>query len=703
MDFAAILSRECKLAPRHTEAIIALLDEGNTLPFIARYRKERTGGADDQTLRAFCERLSYLKSLEARKEDVLRLIEEAGGLTPELRAAVDGASTLTEVEDLYRPFKKKRATRASKARERGLAPLAEEILEGRDLAPARYLSDQVKTEEEALAGALDIIAEQVGDDPALRRTLRADSLRHGQLSSTARGESDSVYRTYYGYREPVSKIPSHRILALGRGEREGFLRVQLEVDEARQRGLCSALAQNRRHAALIRRACDDAYTRLIFPAIEREVRAALTDRANEAGIRAFAENLRALLMQPPLRGAVIMGLDPGFRTGCKVAVISPTSKVLDTGVIYPTHSERKKEEARSTLRALIARHGVTVIAIGNGTASRETEQFVADLLHDCPGVSYLIVSEAGASVYSASKLAAEEFPQFDLTLRSAVSIARRLADPLAELVKIPPEAIGVGQYQHDMPKARLSEALAGVVEDCVNSVGVDLNTASVPLLSQVAGIGPTVAKNIVAYREEHGPFRRRAELLNVPKLGPRAYTQCAGFLRIPDGDDPLDNTSVHPESYKTALALLARFGRSPSELRQGVELPIEGLAALAEELGVGLPTLTDILSELRRPGRDPRDSLPGPILRSDVLTLDDLTPGMELSGTVRNVVDFGAFIDIGLHEDGLCHISELSDRFVKHPSEVVRTGDIVRVRVLAVEKEKKRISLSMRSPRTGPN
>ena len=717
MDFAQELAKQFHLQTWQTQKVMELIDEGNTIPFIARYRKEAHGSLDDQTLREIAERLEYLRSLEKRRGEVAAVITEAGGMTEELSTALGRADTLAEVEDLYRPFRPKRKTRASAAKEKGLGPLAEKILaqersSPEPLAMARaFVSAEkgVETPEDALAGALDIIAEEASDNAAVRRRLRVVAGAQGVLvSKAAKPDEDSVYAPYYDFREAASKIAGHRILAVNRGEKEGFLKVSLDLDRAKGLGIvCSEMAKPVASpcSGAVRQACEDAYDRLIFPAVEREIRASLTERADADAVRVFAVNLRSLLMQPPIQGRVVMGLDPGYRTGCKVAVVDATGRVLDTGVIYPTHSETKVREAESTVKRMIQRHGVTVIAIGNGTASRETEQFAAKVIRGLDAdVSYVMVSEAGASVYSASKLAAQEFPEFDVTLRSAVSIARRLQDPLAELVKIDPQAIGVGQYQHDMPKKQLDEALGGVVEDCVNTVGVDLNTASPSLLEKVAGITPAVSKNIVKYREENGAFRSRKELLAVPKLGPKAFEQCAGFLRVPESAELLDRTAVHPESYGAARALLKLCGCGAAEIASGGLVSMtERVAGLggtkkaAEVLNIGVPTLEDMISELLRPGRDPRDELPKPILRTDVMKIEDLKTGMELTGTVRNVVDFGAFVDIGVHEDGLVHISQLGNRFVKNPSEVVKVGDVVKVRVLSVDVKKQRISLTMKA------
>ena len=708
---AQILSRELEQPLEYVENVIALIDEGNTIPFIARYRKERHGSMDDTVLRTMADRLEYLRGLEKRREEVRAAIEAQGKLTEELSGALSAAETLAEVEDLYRPYRPKRRTRATIARERGLEPLAALLFaQGRDCPDpmaeaAKYVDPDkgVNTAEEALQGAGDIIAEDISDDAGVRKALRELLLRRGALVSRAAGEEDTVYRLYYDFQQPLSRLQDHQILAIDRGEREGALKVKVDCDRE------EALVALRRRVVrpgsaamdFIKAAAEDAYDRLLFPSLEREIRSLLTDRAAEGAIHNFALNLRPLLMQPPVRGHVTMGLDPGYRMGCKVAVVDPTGKVLDTAVVYPTHGERQYKACLETLAGLIRRHSVTRIAIGNGTASRETEQMTAELIRPFGGaVSYMVVSEAGASVYSASPLAAEEFPQFDVNLRSAVSIARRLQDPLAELVKIDPKAIGVGQYQHDMPQARLSQALDGVVEDCVNGVGVDLNTASPSLLRRVAGITPVVAKNVVAYREEHGGFASRKELLKVPKLGPKAFEQCAGFLRVMESENVLDHTAVHPESYQAAERLLTLCGYSLEDVGKLSGLPQRlekvGEAKAAQDCGVGLPTLRDIAGELQKPGRDPRDQLPPPLLRTDVMDLSDLKPGMRLSGTVRNVVDFGAFVDIGVHQDGLVHVSQITNRYIRHPSEALTVGDIVEVTVLSVDQEKKRISLTMR-------
>ena len=718
MEAAKILATEFKIQPWQAEAVIRLLDEGNTLPFIARYRKEQHGELDDQKLREIAERLAQLRALEARREEIAASLQKLEVWTEELQRALDAAGTMGELEDIYRPYRPKRRTRAMIAREKGLEPLcdilqlqAEKRKSPEELA-APFLSEEkgVESEQAALAGAMDILAERVSDDARVRAKLKALYLRTAQVRTRAAKEEDSVYRMYYEYQEPMRLMASHRVLAVNRGEAEGFLKVSLEVDaQQAENEVCALYVRpGSTTTPLVEAAARDAYSRLIAPSLENELRGDLTERAQEAAIRVFALNLKPLLMQPPVRGKVAMGLDPGIRTGCKVAVVDATGRVLDTGVIYPLPSHGKVEQAKKTVEALIRKHGVSVVAIGNGTASRETEQFFVDVMREMSlgsGLSYMVVSEAGASVYSASKLAAEEFPQFDVSLRSAVSIARRLQDPLAELVKIDPKAIGVGQYQHDLKEARLDEALAGVVEDCVNAVGVDVNTASPSLLSHVAGINAAVAKNIVAYREDNGAFASRAALKKVPKLGPKAFEQCAGFLRVPGGKDPMENTGVHPESYAAAKALLKMCGCSLEDAQKGLlRLKAEemGYKSLAEQTGAGEPTLRDIVKELEKPGRDPRDELPPPLLRTDVLDMDDLTEGMELKGTVRNVTDFGAFVDIGVHRDGLVHISQLSGRRVRHPSEVVSVGDVVTVWVLSVEKDKNRISLTMRQPAGAP-
>lgn len=713
MDFTKLLAEEFKKNESHIANIIALIDEGNTIPFIARYRKEMTGSCDDQVLREIFDRLNYLRNLEKRKTEVIDAITNQGKMTDELLNAIQAVTTLSEVEDLYRPYKQKRRTRATMAREKGLEPLAEIIFTQKMIngtveelaAPFVSEEKEVPDIESALAGAMDIIAEQLSDDAELRRRLRLILFANAKLTTKATTEEDSVYRLYYDFTEPIAKLPSHRVLAINRGEKEGFLKVSLDVNQDQIIASIEkhALKPNSITTEYVKQAIKDAWQRLIFPSLEREVRNDLTEKASEQAIKMFGLNLKPLLLQPPVNGKVVLGFDPAYRTGCKIAVVDATGKVLDTTVIYPTPPHKKTEESKKTLKALIEKHGIEVIAIGNGTASKESEIFVAELLKEISqSVSYAMVNEAGASVYSASKLAAEEFPDYDVSLRSAVSIARRLQDPLAELVKIDPKAIGVGQYQHDMPVARLDEQLTGVVEDCVNAVGIDVNTASASLLSYISGLSMAVSKNICAYREENGAFSARTQLKKVPKLGPKAFEQCAGFLRIRNGKNILDNTSVHPESYDAAQKLLNLFAYSKDDVAKGdiSSLPDKvkqyGLEKTAEECGVGIPTLQDIITELLKPGRDVRDSLPKPILRADVLNMEDLKPGMDFMGTVRNVIDFGAFVDIGVHQDGLVHISRLTERYVKHPSEVVKVGDIVKVWVLAVEPEKKRISLTMR-------
>ena len=710
MDILQTLVAEFKLKQQHVENVIALLDDGNTIPFIARYRKEQTGSLDDQVLRELAERLTYLRNLNETREKYRATIEEQGALTEELAAALDAAVTMTELDDLYRPYRPKRRTRATVAKERGLQPLADALYaqepKGEDptVLAEGYITEDVPTVEDALAGARDIIAELIADDANVRKRLRVVCFANGFLTSKAAKEEDSVYANYYDFREPLNKVPGHRVLAINRGEREEFLKVHVEFDPAHAMRIvysehlkaeCPATAQ-------VQAAAEDSYDRLIFPSLEREMRNLLSDTASEAAIKVFGVNLRQLLMQPPVKGRVTLGLDPGYQHGCKCAVIDPTGKVLDTGIIYPVPQFKRMEQAQKTILGFIKKHKVEVIAIGNGTASHETEVFTADLIREnnLTGVSYMVVSEAGASVYSASKLAAQEFPDYDVNLRSAVSIARRMQDPLAELVKIDPKAIGVGQYQHDLPQSKLSETLNGVVESCVNAVGVDLNTASAPLLEQVAGINATVAKNIVAYREENGEFTSRAALKKVPKLGPKAFEQCAGFLRVPESKNLLDHTAVHPESYPVAKELLEVCSVTVKDLSPLQEkVDAFGIANLAEKLGVGVPTLTDIIAELQHPGRDPRDELPAPLLRTDILGIESLKEGMELTGTVRNVIDFGAFIDIGVHQDGLVHISQITNRFIKHPSEVLKVGDIVKVWVLSVDVAKKRIGLTMKQPK----
>ena len=709
-DYAQKIAQELNLKPIHVSNAIALIDEGNTIPFIARYRKEATDSMDDQLLRQLGERLEYLRGLDKRKDEVSRSITEQGAMTEQLAAQLEKAATLAEVEDLYRPYKPKRKTRASMAKAKGLEPLAQLILAQNaktdpEVAARDYLNEQVADTAEALQGARDIIAETVSDDARCRAELRRFYHAFGQVRSVAAKEEDSVYSPYYDFAEPVSKIAGHRVLALNRGEREGFLKVSIEVDSERAGALCARLFAHEKTggacATQVKEAALDAYKRLIHPSLDTEIRAELTDNANEGAITVFGDNLRQLLLQPPIKGKVALGLDPGYRMGCKVAVVDPTGKVLDTTVIFPVPEFKRVEQAKKILKDLIYKHGVQIIAIGNGTASKETELFAADVIREIGGgVQYMVVSEAGASVYSASKLAAAEFPQFDVNLRSAVSIARRLQDPLAELVKIEPKAVGVGQYQHDMPQKRLEETLDGVVEDCVNSVGVDLNTASAPLLSRVAGITGSTAKNIVAYREEQGEFTSRAQLKKVKGLGPKAFEQCAGFLRLPNAKNKLDETAVHPESYAAAKELLELCGFTLSQIGtpEIQALPAAakaiGWEKLSEATGAGRPTLEDIIAELLKPGRDMRDSLPKPLLRSDVMGMEDLKPGMELTGTVRNVIDFGAFVDIGVHQDGLVHISQICEKFIKHPREVLKVGDVVQVKVLDVDVKKKRISLT---------
>ena len=702
------LARELNRPAEHIENVVRLLDEGNTIPFIARYRKELHGSMDDTALRTLEERLAYLRNLTERKESVKASIAEQEKLTDELAAAIDAAQTLAEVEDLYRPYKPKRRTRATVAKEKGLEPLAALLFaQERDCprpeeAAADYLSAEkgVETVADALQGANDIVAEWISDDAAIRRSLRELLEKRGTLRSLAATEEDSVYRLYYDFEQPLSRIQGHQILAINRGEKEKMLSAAVLLDRELALPLLRRAVVKPGSTAMefVKAAAEDAYDRLIYPSLEREMRTALTDKASEGAIKMFALNLKPLLMQPPVKGHVTMGLDPGYAHGCKVAVIDATGKVLDTTVVYPTYGERQKNEAITKLAQLVKKHGVEHIAIGNGTASRETEQMTVELIHKVGGgLSYMIVSEAGASVYSASKLAAEEFPQFDVNLRSAVSIARRLQDPLAELVKIDPKAIGVGQYQHDMPQKELDASLNAVVEDCVNAVGVDLNTASPSLLTRVAGLNGTIAKNIVAFREENGVFTTRRQLLKVAKLGPKAFEQCAGFLRVPESKNVLDNTGVHPESYDAAKGLLELLGATPKDARDlPARLNAYGVEKAAVALGVGVPTLRDIAKELSKPGRDPRDELPAPILRTDVLDIKDLKPGMVLTGTVRNVIDFGLFVDIGVHQDGLVHISQVCNKFIKHPSEAVAVGDVVKVVVLDVDEKKHRISLSMK-------
>ena len=712
MNIIETLANEFGVKIHQIENTVKLLDDGNTIPFIARYRKEATGSLDDQILRSISDRLDYLRSLEEQKEKVTASITEQGAMTAELAAAIDSAKTLTELDDIYRPYRPKRKTRASVAKAKGLEPLAKDILKQSDTfyplsSAAQYLNDEVSTAEEAVSGARDILAEIISDDANVRRQLRYMLRAHGAVTVKAAAEDPGVYENYADYKEAVSKIANHRILAVNRGEKENILKVSIELDKAIGMSVLTGLYVNGANASadLVREAAEDSYSRLVYPAVEREIRNDLTARASADAIKVFAANTAQLLMQPPVRGKVTIGLDPGYRTGCKVAVVDETGKVLDTAVIYCAPPHSKTEEAKKTIKDLVKRYGVQMFAIGNGTASHETEVFAADVIRelDC-GITYMVVSEAGASVYSASKLAAQEFPQYDVSLRSAVSIARRLQDPLAELVKIDPKSIGVGQYQHDMPQKELNHALDAVVEDCVNSVGVDLNTASPSLLQRVSGVSASVAENIVRYREENGAFTSRTELLNVPKLGPKAYEQCAGFLRIPGGRNVLDNTAVHPESYETAENLLKICGVSKSDVANGKVAALtntvksRGIKTLAAELGTGEPTLADIVSEISKPGRDPREALPAPMLRTDVMGMEDLKPGMELKGTVRNVIDFGAFVDVGVHQDGLVHISQISDKFIRHPSEVLKVGQIVTVWVLSVDTAKKRISLTMKKP-----
>ena len=711
MTICEILAQELGQKLQYVENVVQLLDEGNTIPFIARYRKELHGAMDDTTLRNLETRLQYLRNLQARREEVCAAIENQGKLTEELSKAITAAATLAEVEDLYRPYKQKRRTRATVAKEKGLGPLADAIFaqDGQDPAKlaASFIDPEkgVETLDDALAGASDIIAETISDDPAIRKNLRGLTQRKGAVGSKAANpDDDSVYRLYYEFNTPVNRLLDHQILALNRGEKEGFLKVNLDLpgNEGPACVCRGALKPSLRPSAFVKAAAEDAYDRLIFPSIQREVRSDLTERANAGAIANFALNLNPLLMQPPVKGHVTMGLDPGYRNGCKVAVVDPTGKVLDTGVVYPTFSQSHRRKAMDDLKQMIRRHKVTHIAIGNGTASRETEAMTADLIREMNcGLSYAIVNEAGASVYSASQLAAEEFPQFDVNLRSAVSIARRLQDPLAELVKIDPKAIGVGQYQHDMPQKELDQSLNAVVEDCVNAVGVDINTASVSLLKKVSGLTAVTAKNIVTYREENGPFTSRNEIKKVPKIGPKAFQQCAGFLGVPESREPLDNTAVHPESYPAARAVLTLLKTVPGATLSE-KLETYGPEKAAKACGVGLPTLQDIVKELLKPGRDPRDELPPPLLRQDVLEMKDLKPGMVLTGTVRNVIDFGVFVDIGVHQDGLVHISQVCNRRVRHPSEVVKVGDIVKVAVLEVDEKRGRISLTMKNlPKEG--
>ncbi|MBQ7122889.1 MAG: RNA-binding transcriptional accessory protein [Clostridia bacterium] len=722
MDIIQQLTTQFGLQSWQVENTVKLIDEGNTIPFIARYRKEAHGTLDDQVIRELSERLEYLRNLEKRREEVRSTIEAQEKLTEEIAHSLANASTLAEIEDIYRPFRPKRKTRASVAKEKGLEPLANEIYEQKadsaspiELAKAYIDTEKgVETAEDALKGAMDIIAENISDDADIRRRLRNLFSVIGVVTTTAADkDADSVYTMYYEYSEPVNKIAGHRVLAIDRGEKEKFLKVNVTLDAVKAANVITSVTLNPEGSPTtetVREAGEDAYNRLIYPSIEREIRNMLTEAAAASAIKVFALNTKELLLAPPVKGKVVIGLDPGYRTGCKVAVVAPTGKVLDTGVIYVTHSDAQRNQAKELIKKLIAKHGVNCISIGNGTASKETEIFAAEVLREINAdVSYMVVSEAGASVYSASKLAAAEFPQYDVSLRSAVSIARRLQDPLAELVKIDPKAIGVGQYQHDMPPKELDAALDGVIEDAVNSVGVDLNTASAPLLSRVSGINATVAKNIVEFRDENGEFKERSQLKKVPKLGAKAFEQCAGFLRVPESKNILDNTGVHPESYTAAKELLKLCGYSLedigteaiSEIKGKVELL--GEEAIAENLGIGVPTLKDIVKELIQPARDPRDELPPPMLRTDVMDMSDLVPGMELKGTVRNVTDFGAFIDIGVHQDGLVHISQITNKFIKHPSEVLKVGQVVTVWVIAVDTVKKRISLTMKERKVQEN
>ena len=720
MDILKKLQQEFNLKPFQVENTVALIDAGNTIPFIARYRKEATGSLDDQVLRELNDRLLYLRNMDETREKIKASIEEQGALTDELIEAIENATTLTELDDIYRPYKKKRKTRASVAKEKGLEPLADIIYaQEPDCKEPIILAEEfinselgVETAQDALQGAMDIIAEKISDDADIRKRMRFVCSAHGILTVKGTKDDLDVYEMYADYSESISKIADHRILAINRGEKEEFLKVAIDFDKDKAMFIIAKnhIKEGSPATDTVKAAAEDAYSRLIFPSIEREIRSELTDRASESAIKVFSTNLKQLLMQPPLKDKITLGLDPGYRTGCKVAVVDGTGKVLDTGVIYPAPPKNDIENAKIIIKALVKKHNVEVFAIGNGTASHETEVFAADVIKEIGGgISYMVVSEAGASVYSASKLAAIEFPDFDVSLRSAVSIARRLQDPLAELVKIEPKAIGVGQYQHDMPQNRLTLALDGVVENCVNSVGADLNTASPELLSHVAGLGPAVAKNIVTYREENGKFESRKELLKVAKLGPKAYEQCAGFLRIIDGKNAFDNTSVHPESYTAAEKLLKLCDLTQKDLNTeaikniSIKAEEKGISTLAEELGIGVPTLTDIIKELERPGRDPRDELPAPLLRTDIMSMEDLKAGMELTGTVRNVIDFGAFVDIGVHQDGLVHISQITNRFIKHPSEALKVGDIVKVWVLGVDVAKKRISLTMRKDKLNEN
>ncbi len=715
MNIIETLAKELKQEEKYVEAAVKLIDEGNTIPFMARYRKEHTNAMDDQILRTLSERLTYLRNLDENREKVRAAITEAGAMTDEIALALDNASTLTEIDDIYRPYRPKRKTRASVAKAKGLDPLAEAILKQEKNSPSPldlakdYINEElgVPSAEEALQGAEDIIAETVSDDAELRKRLRYVCFMNAKIVSKGAKDDLGVYETYKDYSEPLNRVAGHRVLAMNRGEREDFLKVTVDFDRIRAMNIIySVYVKNGSPCTdAVIAACDDAYDRLLFPSLEREMRSQLTDAASDSAIGVFSTNLRQLLMQPPLHGKIVLGLDPGYRMGCKCAVVDPVGKVLTTGVIFPVPEFKRVDEAKRKVKEWIKKYDVDVLAIGNGTASHETECFAADVIREIGGkVAYMVVSEAGASVYSASELAAKEFPEFDVNLRSAVSIARRLQDPLAELVKIDPQAIGVGQYQHDMPEKQLSEALDGVVEGCVNSVGVDLNTASVPLLKQVSGISSAIAQNIVSYREENGAFTSRAQLKKVPKLGPKAFEQCAGFLRITNAKNFLDRTAVHPESYEAAEKLLSLCGYTDKDLLTGgvgelsARIEEKGLSKLANEIGVGEPTLRDIVSELQKPGRDPRDDLPAPMLRTDVLGIESLVPGMELTGTVRNVIDFGTFVDIGVHQDGLIHVSRMTRR-VNHPSELLKVGDIIKVWVLTVDVGRKRIGLTMRPPK----
>ena len=712
-SIALIIKKEFELTDAQTENTILLMDEGNTIPFIARYRKEKTGSLDDQVLRKISERLTYLRNLEEKKEEIIRLIDEQGNLTEELTEKIKAAKTLTEIEDIYRPFRPKRRTRATIAKEKGLEPLAILIM-AQEISYADYCEEAkkyidsekgVENAEEATAGAMDIIAEQISDDAEVRKNNREIMVKTGLLTSKAAKDEDSVYSLYYEFSEPVSKIANHRLLAVNRGEKEGYLKVSIEADEEKILGfLDSYLIKESKNdmASFIKEAAQDSLKRLIAPSVENEVRASLTEKAETSAIKLFGVNLHNLLLQPPIREKVVLGLDPAYRTGCKIAVVDATGKVLDTTVIYCTMEHHDKEKAKKQVLALIEKYNVDIIAIGNGTATKESEIFIADVIKDTKRKTvYAIVNESGASVYSASKLGAEEFPDFDVTQRSAVSIARRLQDPLAELVKIEPKSIGVGQYQHDMNQKRLSEALGGVVEDCVNSVGVDLNTASAPLLSYIAGINSSIAKNIVSYREENGKFKNRKQLLKVPKLGNKAFQQCAGFLRIPGGENPLDNTSVHPESYEQTETLIKKMGFSPVDISNNNDefkekMKTADVSALSKEVGLGIPTLKDAIEAVLKPGRDPREELTPPVLKGELLSIENLSVGMVLKGTVRNVIDFGAFVDIGVHQDGLVHISQISHKYIKHPMEALSVGDIVDVKIIDLDIAKNRISLSIK-------